>query len=454
MKKFAKLMVLALVVAALAAIFAIPSSAADSAVLYISNTGTGDGKTPQNPMGHAEGYIPDMAYSDPPDNKNAVYTKNVMLQALYKLGSTGGTIVVVGEVSLDTASSNTDVSGKTAAETDCITYDGRNTTDYNANPTITITSNYGGVDYRTQGAKIILDHAECCSGNLRLKSPTVWKDVVLEYKYDPNWLSYYNTTSEGIIAPYMIQADYCKLVIDTGVECKSVKVETAADGTKTEVESDIYPAILGGHRQTSREMNTDVTVKSGTWTFVSAAGHGHASGKGADVKGNCKLVVEGGKIGQIWGTGSLSRAFGKVTGTVDIEIKGGEVGDVWLTNGEVYSGPGIKCTVTDPGKVTGTIYHSPIEGEILPECTVTVNGQPYTPVVETDAPSATDAPITPATKAPATKVPATTTTPATDDKKEESDNTTLIIIIVVVAVVVIAAAVVVLLLIKKKKAAK
>ncbi|MBR6682208.1 MAG: hypothetical protein IKL40_04415, partial [Clostridia bacterium] len=258
MKKFAKLMVLALVVAALAAIFAIPTFAAEGPVLYISNTGTGDGKTPQNPMGHSEGYIPDMAKDEAGNN---VYTKNVMLQALYKLGSTGGTIVVVGEVSLDTASTNTNVSGKTAAETDCITYEGRNSSDYNANPTITITSNYGGVDYRTQGAKIILDHAECCSGNLRLKSPTIWKDIVLEYKYDPNWLSYYNTTSEGIIAPYMIMADYCKMVIDTGVECKSVKVETAADGTKTEVESDIYPAILGGHRQTSREMNTDVTVK-------------------------------------------------------------------------------------------------------------------------------------------------------------------------------------------------
>ena len=451
MKKFAKLLVLALVVAALAAIFAIPSAAAEGPVLYVSNTGTGDGKTPQTPMGHSEGYVPD---------DSTQYKGNVLIQAFYKLGATGGTIVVVGPTSLDTASTNTNVSGKTAAELDCITYEGRNS-DYNANPTITITSNYGGVDYRTQGAKIILDHAECCSGNLRLKSPTIWKDIVLEYKYDPTWLSYYNTTSEGIIAPYMIYADYCKMVIDTGVECKSVKVETAADGTKTEVESDIYPALLGGHRQSVREGNTDLTVKSGTWTFVGAAGYGHAQDatKNATVKGNAKLTIEGGKIGQIYGTGSIPRAFGTVTGTVDITIKGGEVGDIWLTNGEPYTGPGITCTVTDPAKITGTINHSPIEGEVLPECVVTVNGQPYVPqVAETTAPE-TDPPIinngNNSNGKPATKVPATTTAPATtDDKKEESGNTTLIIIIVVVAVVVIAAAVVVLLLIKKKKAAK
>ncbi len=452
MKKTAKLLVLALVVAALAAIFAIPSQAQAGPVLYISNAGTGDGKTPQTPMGHGEGYVPD-------DTEH--YKDNVMIRALYQIGSTGGTIVIVGETTIDTCSSNTNVSGKTAAELDCITYEGRNSTDYNANPTVTITSNYGGVDYRTQGAKLVLDHAECCSANLRLKSPTVWKDLIIEYKYDPAWTSYYNNTAEGIIAPFMLLGDYCRITIDTGVETKSTKVEVAADGTKTETESDIYPAIVGGHRQTSRKMNTEVIVKSGTWEFVIAGGHGHNATNHAKVDGNAKVSIEGGKVERLYGTGSTSRAYGTVTGTVDISVTGGEVGDVWLTNGEIYTGPGITMTVTDPAKITGTIYHSPIDGEILPECTVTVNGQPYTPPTttpeETTVPASTDKPATaPASKPTSntTKTPTSTTAPATDDKKDEGSNLTLIIIIVVVAVVVIAAAVVVLLLIKKKKAAK
>jgi len=56
MKKFARLMVLALVVAALAAIFAIPSSAQTGPVIYIADAGTGDGKTPDAPLGTAADY--------------------------------------------------------------------------------------------------------------------------------------------------------------------------------------------------------------------------------------------------------------------------------------------------------------------------------------------------------------------------------------------------------------
>ena len=69
MKKTAKFLVLALVVAALAAIFAIPSQAQAGPVLYISNAGTGDGKTPDAPLGTAADYD----YS-----KNGMYFIEVM----------------------------------------------------------------------------------------------------------------------------------------------------------------------------------------------------------------------------------------------------------------------------------------------------------------------------------------------------------------------------------------
>ncbi|MBR6682408.1 MAG: hypothetical protein IKL40_05445 [Clostridia bacterium] len=458
MKKFAKLMVLALVVAALVAIFAIPSSATTGPVLYISNTGTGDGKTPQTPLGHGEGYVP---------NTGDYYLKNVMLQALYKLQPTGGTIVIVGPVSLDTVSAKAGAvgeAGKTAADLD-VASNGTSSSDpdYNVRPTITVTSNYGGVDYRLPengGAKLILDHAASCVGNLRLKSPGVWRDLNIEYRYDLSWTSYYTNAAQGIYCTYMIQADHTKQVFDTGITCTSVEVKTDESGNKVEVPGTLYPTILGGHRQGTRDgHNTDITVNSGTWRNVIAGGYGHSASKPGTVKGNAKVTIGGGKIETLSGSCSLERAYGTITGTVDITVTGGEIGTVYLTNGETYTGPGITLTVSDPAKF-GAIYHSPIEGEILPECTVTVNGQPYVaPTDETTAPAGTDAPASqskPVTQKPATtKAPTGTTAPVTtDDKKEEGSNLTLIIIIVVVAVVVIAAAVVVLLLIKKKKAAK
>jgi len=451
MKKFAKLMVFALVIAAIAAILAIPSSATTGPVLYISNTGTGDGKTPQNPMGHGEGYVPD---------DSTHYLKNVMLKALYNLQPTGGTIVIVGPVSLDNASGKTNQSGVTAADFD-VASNGTSSSDpdYNVRPTITVTSNYGGVDYRLPengGAKLILDHAECCVSNLRLKSPGIWRDLNIEYKYDLTWTSYYTNPTKGVYCTYMFQADHTKQVFDTGITCTSIEVVTDESGNKVEVPGTLYPTIIGGHRQGVREgHHTDITVNSGTWSYVIAGGYGHSAEKDGTVKGNAKVTIGGGTIENLYGTCSLERAYGTIEGTVDINVTGGDIGVVYLTNGEMYTGPGITMNVTG-ATIKNGIHHSPIEGEILPECTVMVDGKPYELPTqdETTAPE-TDPPVTPATKTPtgnATNSPTSTTTPTTTDDKAEESNTTLIIIIAVVAVVVIAAAVVVLVMVKKKKA--
>ena len=450
MKKFARLMVLALVVAALAAIFAIPSQATAGPVLYVASNGTGDGKTPENPMGNAEGYDP---------TSTETTAKNAFVRALYNLQSSGGTLVIVGEVVLDTNNYYPTETGKTAAELN-VPYNGYSSKDpdYNVRPTITVTSNYGGVDYRTQGAKLVLDHVASPSALLSLKSPGIWKDLNIEYKYDLSHTSYYTDPAKGIYSSYMLMCDLTKHVFDTGITCTSVEVITDENGQKKEVEGTLYPTILAGARQSVRPEghDTDLTIKSGTWSFVYAAGYGHNTGetKNGTLKGNAKLRIEGGKIGQICGTGSIERPFGNTTGTIDITVTGGEIGDVYLTNGNVYEGPGITMTVTDPAVLTGKIHHSPIEGEILPECTVTVNGQPYVaPTDETTAPESTN---TPATKPPTkptqtTKAPTGTTAPATNNNKtEEGSNLTLIIIIAAAAVVIIGAVVATIVITKKK----
>ncbi len=452
MKKAAKLLVLALVVAALAAIFAIPSQAQSGPVLYVASNGTGDGKTPENPMGNQEGYDR--------TNKDTSH-KNALVHALYTLQPTGGTIVLVGETVIDTNDSYPTETQKTPAELSVPSAPGFSSDDpdYNVRETITITSNFGGVDYRTKGAKLVLDHTLSPSANLRVKNPGVWKDLNIEYKYDLTHTSYYVTSSTQY--SFMFECDTTRQVFDTGITCTSVEVVTDENGQKKEVEGDLYPTILGAHRQSKRSEthHADVTIKSGTWSFVCAAGYGHNATNNATLSGNAKLTIEGGKIGTIYGTGSVERAYGTTLGAIDITVTGGEIGNVYLTNGEIYTGPGITMTVSDPAKITGKIHHSPIEGEILPECSVTVNGQPYVAPKdeETTAPETSAKPTVPTASKPAgntTKVPVETKAPVTDDKKEEGGNLTLIIIIVVAAVVVIAAVVVAIVLAKKKKAAK
>ncbi len=449
MKKFAKLLVLALVVAALAAIFAIPSSAAEGPVVYVATDGKGDGKTPDAPLGNAEGYAP--------DNKEK-FKDNAFMRALNDIREVGGTIVIVGTTVIDNSDARTATPNATPSEFQCTTP----SVARDKRPTITITSVYGGVDYRKAengGAKLVFDHSVCPVSNIRMKHPAVWKDLNIEYKYDKSYTSSYN--KDGIMSPFYILCDYQVAVFDTGIECTSVEVITDENGQKKEVAGEYYPGIVGGSRTSDQDLDTNVTIKSGRWSFAIAGSHGHSTTYHATVGGNANLTIEGGKIDQVWGTGAPHKAYANVKGNVNINVNGGEVGDFVLTNGEVYTGPGINVAIKDPAKITGVVYHSPIEGEILPEVTVTVNGQPYvapTPEETTAPESSNDTPAgtTPSTtKAPATtKAPTSTTAPATDDKTEEGSNLTLIIIIIVAAVVVIAAVVVTLIIVKKKKAAK
>lgn len=443
MKKFAKLLVLALVVAALAAIFAIPSSAAEGPVVFVSAAGTGDGKTPDAPIGNAEGYAPD---------DNTKYKDNALLRAFNSIRETGGTVVIVGPTVVDNSDARTATPNATPSEfqysTPSVARDQR--------PTITITSVYGGVDYRKAengGAKLVFDHSVCPVANIRMKHPAVWKDLNIEYKYDRSYTSAYN--KDGIMSPFYILCDYQTAIFDTGIECTSIEVIKDENGQKQEIPGEYYPGIVGGSRTSDQELDTNVTIKSGRWTFAIAGSHGHSTTYHATVGGNANLTIEGGKIDYVYGTGAPHKAYANVKGSVNINVTGGEIGDFILTNGEPYTGPGIKVTVTDPAKINGVIYHSPIEGEILPEVTATVNGQPYvapTPE-ETTAPE-TDAPIINNTNnntKPATTAPATTTAPTTgDNKTEEGGNTTLIIIIVIAAVVVIGAVVATLIIVKKK----
>ena len=239
---------------------------------------------------------------------------------------------------------------------------------------------------------------------------------------------------DKISAPFMFEGNCEKHVFDTGIACTSVKVVTNENGEKTETEGDVFPMILGAHRQTEKKGNTEIIIRSGTWSYVSAAGYGHKEiyGQTASVKGDVKLTVEGGKIGTIYGTGSVERPYGTVDGRVDISISNAEVGDIYLTNGKEYNGAGITLTVNSTVINKENIHHSP-NGDILSNVTVTVDGESYTPVPKNDK-NETTPPETEDTVS-ANEVTATPTekndTQSTDDKENKSINITLIIVVAV-----------------------
>ncbi len=393
-------------------------------VLYVSSDGTGDGSSPDSPLGNDSDY--DHTYSD--GNWNDV-SGNAFIKALNQLQGTGGTIVLVGETSLDvnryvtatagkraysvlTSSMTLDVGGSLEASKDP---NGLYTSaSLNKRPTITITSVHNGVDYRKAengGAKLVLDHSKAPSMNLQMRNPSIWKDLNIEYRYNPDFVSSWNGTQNGIIAPSMIQCDYMKTVFDTGIVCTSYN-------TKTQSEGDIYPGIVAGVMYETRSGDTNLTVKSGTWNFISAAGYGQDSDESGTVFGNAVLDIQGGIIGEIYGTGSIYRQYGTVTGTVDITVSGGQIGNVYLTNNHAtntyqlslatkdsdgnylfndtnedgvkdsdesyiketvtnpvqYAGSGITFTATSDAVITGTIKETPA-GEDLTNVTVTNNAK-------------------------------------------------------------------------------
>ena len=375
MKKTIKLLLFAAILTLFALIFtALSVSASVSNVVYISADGTGDGSSPDKPLGNSAGYKPG----------NKMETHNAFYLGLSKLKDTGGTLVIVGDVSLDCVESRfASVNDKSVAPSEF------RTPKFTKNVSLTVTSVYNGVDYRKNGAELILDHETCNTTAFAFGCSTTIKDIDILYKYHPDFPNSWNTT-------FMLCGGGYNFNVDTGVKVSSLNV-------KTNTEGDRYPLIVGGHRYMNIKQSYSLTVKSGTWEEVIGGSYGiEGLAQYGQVTGNVSVFINGGKIQTLTGTGSLHAPSNTVNGTVSISVTGGEIEELYASHYLDFTGSKITLNLEKSAKI-GKIFYAP----------ETYEGNPDSLIKKVEINNHTAASVTPlviqtpTTQPPATQPPAT-----------------------------------------------
>ena len=302
MKKFAKFFVVALVVTVIASVFmAVPSAAvADSAtltpgsdkVVFIMDApegeeleGNGLGTDPDNPLEPI-----DHEKFDPNATEPKYYLNTAFYQATELLKDTGGTVVIMGPITLGI---------KQAVGTQnpyVMTGD-------NGENTIKFTSVYNGVDYRKENnAKITLE----APANILVKGQYIWENIDIE-----------TSGSDRVI--------FCNkfpTLFADGVNCypSDSSYEGVASG---------YISVSGGHRYEGGYSDEySMTFRSGTYGNIISTIWGVTNGRwtkstyNADDNTVAKLVIEGKTtvLGAIIGTTKQRAEF---SGKTDIIINGG-----------------------------------------------------------------------------------------------------------------------------------
>jgi len=396
MKKSIMLISFAVLIVLIATMFALTSSAAVPAkVIYISADGKGDGSTPESPLGNDPDYKP---------CTNGTHVKNAFYKAYDEINESGGTIVIVGPISIDTAASRTPTTSvvkNTPSEFELATpwEDGF----FNLErPVITITSVYGGVDYRTKGAALILDHDVCNVTMLMFKNPMTIDNLNIDYRYNSK-----ESNAWGV--PFMIGFWGHTSEVGEGVNVTSFDVAENKAG-------DVFPIVMGGHRYSSlSDRGTDLRVKGGTWSQIIGGSYGMSSNNYGNITKSINLNVGGNaKADYVIGTNTIDWEFGKASGDVNIKIDGKcEIGELYFVNKSEYLGKSIHVELEKDAKVT--VFDYAPEGYLgnikrLKERVVLVNKQ----IVEDETtPPVTTAPVTTAEPAGTTGIPGSAASPET-----------------------------------------
>ena len=254
------------------------------------------------------------------------------LTTAYQKVANGGTIVICGDKVVSTNFNTPITSG-----------------------TVTITSNYGGVDYRQAGAELIFKY------NMYLNGDTVFKDI-------------------NIVVGASNKAIGCnsnKVVFDTGIVC------TQAEDVTT------YLSIVGGSFDGSSTrgddtLPTNITVNSGTWYTFRGANRASATSK---TNGDVNITINGGTFNGRFAAGGNPGVNGNINLTVNggtfnsyvsascinNEAKGAVSGNVTFTiNGGLFKGKVMLCD--DFGdKVSGTGTMTITGGEFGEDATILGN---------------------------------------------------------------------------------
>ncbi len=249
MKKFFSLVLVAIAVVISLSMTVLFSASAevDNAsqkenVIFISDNATagGDGSSAESPLYPSEvpAYEISEVIDSDDDSATETYGKYYLRTALYqaseKLIDTGGTIVICGPVVIDNSNSY----GSSTSNKDFYLAE--------SDKEIIITSTYNGVDYaKTNGACLSIGGA----AHLSLSGPTTFEYITIK-----------NTAQNRLIC-----ARGNKLVMGDGITCSLPTGQTSGY---------YYPSIAGGKRYASLVGDTNVTIKSGTYAYISGSNWG------------------------------------------------------------------------------------------------------------------------------------------------------------------------------------
>ena len=326
-----RLMKIILMTTAITLLFFASASLSASAapnVVFISADGTGDGSSPNKPLGNASGY----KTADGTDKQNAFY------RGLEKLKNTGGTVVIVGDVIIDTSGARVPKSTN-----DTYVPSEFRVPQMKDSLFVTITSTYNGVDYGKKGAKLVIDYEKCNTSTIFFDCPTTIDNLNIEYRYHPYINNSWNT-------PFILGGGGHSLTIGKNVSVTSFNTQSNSEGR-------VYPILIGGHRYADVN-KTSLTVRSGTWSTVIAGSFGLMSDTTVygTVGGDATLNIEGGKIETVLGTGSLRNPSSTVKGHLTMNATGGDIGDFYICHDYAFDGKSIKVTLEGNTKIESFFY--------------------------------------------------------------------------------------------------
>lgn len=292
-------------------------------VIYISNEGSGDksGSSPENALGNDDGYANALSSALPGEFDG--YTGNVLYRAFDALKENGGVIVLAGDVSIDSS----EILGQEISELPL---------PQNNDNTVTVTSKLDGKDF---GGRLILDKSKWNSVNLSLNGKTVWQDITLVSKTNPQ-----RSTGEYADASFIFACNAYETLFGNGIVC-------TLDGENAQ-----FPVIAGASTnkfsvgKESFDGNTSVTVKSGEWEQVCGGVFGSDAFPDMVFNGNVSLTLDGGKIKSVIGTCSDKTNIGKAKGDVSITVNGCEITRLCGTNAKGLDGT-LSVTINS-GSVT------------------------------------------------------------------------------------------------------
>ena len=327
MKKFVFSALFLLLLAAL--LLPTLSVKAETPVVFVCDGGTGDGSSPDSPLGNGEAYLKETTTS---------YKSHSINLAIDKIKETGGTVVLVGPTTIKY--------GRHAADS-AKSFSDSPISSKELDPALkfTITSVYGGVDYRkTNDAALIIARSPSQALCLQMRCSATFDDITLR------WTNEKGTTSND--RNTVFAAWGFPLTIGEGFVN-----EVWLEGKKlSETKENIlyFPILAGGGRISNMERDTDLTVLAGTWHYVcggiSASPTGTYSEKNEHLTGNVNLTFGGSaKTLMGLGGGSYSR-FGTVSGDIRINVTGGRIiGNLDLAGKGGFASESSKVTAVITG---------------------------------------------------------------------------------------------------------